>query len=42
MDTVDAIAETKTDWYDKPYETQKMKAVTVETFDVDYAEPVKA
>ena len=42
MDTVDAIASTKTDWYDKPYETQQMKMVTVETFGVDYAEPVKA
>ena len=42
MDTVDAIASTKTDWYDKPYETQQMKSVTVETFGVDYAEPVKA
>ena len=42
METVDAIAETKTDWYDKPYEEQKMKQVTVETFGVDYAEPTKA
>ena len=42
METVDSIAETKTDWYDKPYETQKMKKVTVETFGVDYDEPVKA
>ena len=42
METVDAIADTKTDWYDKPYETQKMKQVTVETFGVEYAEPIKA
>lgn len=42
MDTVDAIAETKTDWYDKPFEEQKMKSVTAETFGVTYDEPVKA
>ena len=42
MDTVDSIASTKTDWSDRPYETQKMKQVTVETFGVDYAEPTKA
>ena len=41
METVDAIAETKTDWYDKPYEEQKMKLVTVELFGKEYAEPVK-
>jgi peptidyl-prolyl cis-trans isomerase B (cyclophilin B) len=42
METVDEIAESKTDWGDRPYEEQKMKKVTVETFGVDYAEPVKA
>lgn len=42
MDTVDAIATVKTDWYDKPYEEQKMKSVTAETFGVEYAEPIKA
>ena len=42
METVDAIAETKTDWYDKPYEEQKMKLVTAETFNETYAEPIKA
>lgn len=42
METVDAIAETKTDWSDRPYEEQKMKTVTAETFGVSYAEPVKA
>ena len=41
METVDAIAETKTDWSDRPYEEQKMKKVTAETFGVSYAEPVK-
>lgn len=42
METVDLIANTKTDWYDKPYEEQKMKKVTAETFGVAYDEPVKA
>ncbi len=42
METVDSIAETKTDWYDKPYEEQKMKKVTAETFGVSYEEPIKA
>ena len=42
METVDEIANIKTDWYDKPYEEQKMKGVTAETFGVEYAEPIKA
>lgn len=42
METVDAIATVKTDWSDRPYEEQKMKSVTVETFGETYAEPVKA
>jgi len=42
METVDAIAGVKTDWSDRPYEEQKMKKVTVETFGVEYAEPIKA
>ncbi len=42
METVDAIAETKTDWSDRPYEEQKIKSVTAETFGVSYSEPVKA
>jgi len=42
METVDEIANVKTDWYDKPYEEQKMKKVTAETFGVAYAQPVKA
>ena len=42
METVDAIAETKTDWSDRPYEEQKIKAVTVETFGVEYEQPKKA
>jgi peptidyl-prolyl cis-trans isomerase B (cyclophilin B) len=42
METVDSIAATKTDWYDRPYEEQKMKSVTAETFGAEYPEPVKA
>jgi peptidyl-prolyl cis-trans isomerase B (cyclophilin B) len=42
MDTIDEIANVKTDWNDKPYEEQKMKLVTAETFGVEYAEPIKA
>ena len=42
MDTVDEIANVKTDWYDRPREDQKMAKVTAETFGVEYPEPVKA
>lgn len=41
MDTVNKIAETPTDYYDRPLDEQKMKSVTVETFGVDYPEPEK-
>lgn len=39
MDIVNKIAQTQTDYSDRPLETQKMKKVTVETFGVDYPEP---
>ena len=42
MDVVDEIATIKTDWSDRPYEEQKMKNVSVETFGVEYPEPTKA
>ena len=42
IEQVDKIAETKTDWHDRPYDDQIMSEVTVETFGVEYAEPVKA
>ena len=42
MEVVDEIATVKTDWSDRPYEEQKMKKVTAETFGVQYAEPKKA
>lgn len=41
IDIVDKIAETKTDWYDKPREDQVMESVTVDTFGIEYAEPSK-
>lgn len=41
METVDAIASVGTDFRDKPVVEQKMKQVTVETFGVEYPEPVK-
>lgn len=41
MDVVNKIAETATDYSDKPLEDQVMQSVTVETFGVDYPEPEK-
>ena len=41
MDVVNAIAAVNTDYSDRPLEDQRMKTVTVETFDVDYPEPEK-
>ena len=41
MDVVNKIAETATDYYDRPMEDQRLKSVTVETFGVDYPEPEK-
>ena len=41
MDVVNKIAETSTDYSDRPMEEQKIKTMTVETFDVDYPEPEK-
>ena len=39
IDVVDKIAETKTNFQDKPKQDQVMESVTVETFGVDYDEP---
>ncbi len=36
MDVVNKIAETTTDYSDRPLEKQVMKTVTVETFGIDY------
>lgn len=41
MDVVNKIAETPTDYMDKPLTPQRMKTVTVDTFGVDYPEPEK-
>ena len=41
MDVVNKIAETVTDWSDRPMQKQVMKTVTVDTFGVEYPEPEK-
>lgn len=41
MDVVNKIAETATDYSDRPLEPQVMKKVTVETFGENYDEPEK-
>ncbi|MCH5271746.1 MAG: peptidylprolyl isomerase [Lachnospiraceae bacterium] len=39
MDVVNKIAETATDYNDRPLENQVMKSVTVDTFGEEYPEP---
>lgn len=41
MEYVNEIAETRTDYSDRPLEDQRIKSMTVETFDVTYPEPEK-
>lgn len=41
MDVVNKIAETHTNYNDRPLEPQVMETVTVDTFGVDYPEPEK-
>ncbi len=41
MDIVDKIAETPTDFRDRPINEQKIAKITAETFGVDYPEPEK-
>ena len=41
MENVNKIAETATDFSDRPLAEQKMKSVTVDTFGVTYPEPEK-
>ena len=41
MDVVDKIAQTDTDYSDRPLEKQVMKKVTVDTFGEEYGEPEK-
>ncbi len=41
LEVVNEIAETATDYSDRPMEPQVMAKVTVDTFGVEYAEPEK-
>lgn len=41
MEVVNKIAETRTDWSDRPMEPQVMESVTVDTFGETYPEPEK-
>lgn len=41
MEVADAIVNTKRDRMDRPYEDQRIKSVTVETFGVEYPAPEK-
>lgn len=41
FDTLDAIAQTRTDYRDKPYEEQRIRTITVETYGETYPDPVK-
>lgn len=41
MENVNKIAETRTDWSDRPLEPQVIASMTVDTFGVDYPEPEK-
>lgn len=41
MDVVNKIAETATDYSDRPMKEQKIKTVTVETFGITFPEPEK-
>ena len=41
MEIVNKIAETATDYNDRPLEDQRIKKVTVDTFGVEYPEPEK-
>lgn len=41
MDVVDKIAETPTDYQDRPLTVQRIKSMTAETFGVAYPEPKK-
>lgn len=41
LENVNKIAETRTDWSDRPVEPQVIKSVTADTFGTDYPEPEK-
>ena len=38
-DVLDEIANAPTDFYDRPFETQRVKSIAVVTFGKDYPEP---
>ena len=40
LDVINTIADVRTDWNDRPMEDQIIKSVTVDTFGVEYYEPV--
>ena len=40
LDVINTIADVRTDWNDSPMEDQIIKSVTVDTFGVEYDEPV--
>ena len=40
LDVINTIADVRTDWNDRPMEDQIIKSVTVDTFGVEYDEPV--
>ncbi len=41
MDVVNRIAETRTDFSDRPLKVQRIKSITAETFGEEYGEPEK-
>ena len=41
LENVNKIAETRTDWSDRPVDPQVIKSVTADTFGTDYPEPEK-
>lgn len=41
MDVVNTIAQTRTDYNDRPLKEQKIKSITVDTFGEEYDEPEK-
>ena len=41
LENVNKIAETTTDYADRPLEDQRIRTVTVDTFGVEYPEPEK-
>ena len=40
LDVINTIADVRTDWNDRPMEDQMIKSVTVDTFGVEYDDPV--